>query len=127
VAADPVITGRPDGAPPARPPLGDKAATHVRGLIMSGELRPGDSVRPETVIAALEISATPAREARQALRVEGLLVMLPRQGFRVAALTGHDIRDPFTARALGAGELAARRRPTPRTPTCGNFEPSITN
>ncbi len=93
---------------PGRPQLGDKAAAYVRGLIMSGGLRPGTVVRPETVGAALGISTTPAREGLQALRVEGFLTLVPRQGFVVAPLSGQDIRDLFSAQALIAGELAAR-------------------
>lgn len=88
--------------------LSDEAAAYVRGLIMSGELRPGTAVRPETVGQALSISTTPAREALQALRVEGFLDLLPRRGFQVAPLTGADIRDLFQVQALIAGELAAR-------------------
>jgi DNA-binding GntR family transcriptional regulator len=90
-----------------RPQLGEEAASYVRGLIMAGELRPGDSVRSETISEALDISTTPAREALQALRVEGFLELLPRRGFIVAPLTGKDIRDIFRTQALIAGELAA--------------------
>lgn len=97
---------RPSTRP--RPQLSDEASGYVRGLIMSGELPPGAAVRAETIGAALGISATPAREALQALRVEGFLELLPRRGFQVAALTGQDIRDLFTVQALIAGELAAR-------------------
>jgi DNA-binding GntR family transcriptional regulator len=77
-------------------------------MIMSGQWRPGDSVRPEAVGEALGISATPVREALHVLRVEGFLQLLPRRGFQVAPLTGQDIRDLFEAHALIAGELAAR-------------------
>lgn len=91
-----------------RPQLSDEASAYVRGLIMSGELRPGTSVRPETIGEALGISTTPAREALQALRVEGFLDLVPRRGFLVAPLTGKDIRDLFQVQALIAGELAAR-------------------
>lgn len=92
----------------ARPQLSDEAASYVRGLIMSGELRPGTSVRPESIGEALEISTTPAREALQALRVEGFLELVPRRGFLVAPLTGQDIRDLFKVQALIGGELASR-------------------
>lgn len=91
-----------------RPQLSDEASAYVRGLIMSGELRPGTSVRPETIGEALGISTTPAREALQALRVEGFLDLVPRRGFLVASLTGEDIRDLFQVQALIGGELAAR-------------------
>jgi DNA-binding GntR family transcriptional regulator len=93
---------------PRRPQLSDDASAYVRNMIMSGRLLPGESVRPETIGVALGISTTPAREALQALRVEGFLELLPRRGFIVAPLTGQDIRDLFTAHALIAGELAAR-------------------
>lgn len=92
----------------ARPQLSDEASGYVRGLIMSGELPPGAAVRAETIGAALGISTTPAREALQALRVEGFLELVPRRGFQVAVLTGQDVRDLFTVQALIAGELAAR-------------------
>lgn len=92
----------------ARPQLSEKATAHVRGLIMSGELRPGTLVRPENIGADLGISTTPAREALQALRVEGFLELVPRRGFVVAPLTGADIRDLFQVQALIGGELAAR-------------------
>ncbi|MDQ0029082.1 GntR family transcriptional regulator [Arthrobacter bambusae] len=92
----------------ARPQLSEKATAHIRGLIMSGELRPGTLVRPETIGEDLGISTTPAREALQALRVEGFLELVPRHGFVVGPLTGQDIRDLFQVQALIGGELAAR-------------------
>jgi DNA-binding GntR family transcriptional regulator len=88
--------------------LGDRAAAHVRGLIMAGALQPHEIVRPETIGEALNISSTPSREALQALRVEGFLELDPGVGFRVAELTGDDIRDLFRVQSLIAGELAAR-------------------
>lgn len=106
MTADPAPAGTAGAT--GRRHLGDKAAAHVRGLIMSGRLRPGTVVRPETVGQALGISTTPAREGLQALRVEGFLTVAPRQGFVVGDLAGQDIRDLFRAQALIAGELAAR-------------------
>jgi DNA-binding GntR family transcriptional regulator len=92
----------------SQPQLSDVASSYVRQLIMSGELLPGASVRPEVIGETLGISTTPAREALQALRVEGFLELLPRRGFQVAPLTGKDIRDLFSAQALISGELAKR-------------------
>jgi DNA-binding GntR family transcriptional regulator len=91
-----------------QPQLSDVASNYVRQMIMSGELLPGTSVRPEAIGETLGISTTPAREALQALRVEGFLELLPRRGFQVAPLTGNDIRDLFGAQALISGELAKR-------------------
>ena len=92
----------------SRTQLSDDAASYVRSQILSGELRPGDSVRVEALASALEISSTPAREALQALRVEGFLELLPRRGFVVAPLGPSDIRDLFAAYSLLSGELVAR-------------------
>lgn len=102
--------------------LSDEAAAHVRGLIMSGKLTPGSTVRPETVGQALSISTTPAREALQALRVEGFLELVPRRGFQVAPLTGQDIRDLFRVQALIAGELAARAAASPASADLAELE-----
>lgn len=91
-----------------RAQLGDEVASYVRDLITSGKLVAGDPVRPEAIAEELEISATPAREGLQSLRAEGLLELVPRRGFRVAAVSADDIRDMFLINSMVAGELAAR-------------------
>ena len=75
---------------------------------MAGEYAPGASVRAEAVGDALDVSATPVREALHALKAEGFLDLVPRKGFTVRPLVADDIRDIFEAHALIAGELAAR-------------------
>lgn len=91
-----------------RPQLGDEAATFVRSMIISGELRTGDFIRPEQVSSRLDISTTPAREGLLMLRGEGFLELVPRRGFLVRPLTREDISDLFVIRSLVQGELAAR-------------------
>lgn len=88
--------------------LSDLAAAHVRELIVSGQLRAGEFIRPETVAEELGISATPAREGLLLLQTEGFLTIEPRRGFSVTALSSEDIRDIYDAQALLGGELAAR-------------------
>ena len=90
------------------PQLSEDAADYVRSMIVAGQLQPGDTVKAESIAEALDISATPVREALQALKVEGFLELLPRRGFQVAPLTGEDIRDILEVDALLEGELAAR-------------------
>lgn len=92
----------------SRRQLSDEVASHLRQSILEGKLAPGESVKAEAVGEALEVSATPVREALQALRVEGFLELVPRKGFTVAPLDATDIRDIFEAYALIAGELTAR-------------------
>lgn len=91
-----------------RPRLSDEAATHVRELIVSGHLKPGEFIRPEAIADELGISATPAREGLLLLKSEGFLQVEPRRGFVVSPLSAKDINDTFEAQALLAGELAAR-------------------
>lgn len=91
-----------------RKQLSEEVASYLRQAIMAGELVPGASVRAEAIGEALDVSATPVREALQALRVEGFLELAPRRGFTVAPLHAEDIRDIFEAHALIAGELASR-------------------
>ncbi|ALJ19257.1 GntR family transcriptional regulator [Microbacterium sp. No. 7] len=88
--------------------LTDEVAAYLRQSIIAGELPPGESVRAEAIGEALDVSATPVREALHALRVEGFLDLVPRRGFTVAHLVADDIRDVFEAHALIAGELTAR-------------------
>ncbi|MCA0378492.1 MAG: GntR family transcriptional regulator [Actinobacteria bacterium] len=88
--------------------LSDEVASHLRQSIMAGEFAPGASVRAEAVGEALDVSATPVREALHALRAEGFLDLIPRRGFTVRPLVADDIRDIFEAHALVAGELTAR-------------------
>lgn len=88
--------------------LSDEVANHVRELIISGQLRPGEFIRPEHVADELGLSATPAREGLLSLQSEGFLKVEPRRGFKVTPLSGKDISDMFNAQALLAGELAAR-------------------
>lgn len=91
-----------------RPRLSDEAATYVRELILSGQVRPGEYLRPETLADLLDMSPTPVREGLLSLQSEGFLNVRPRRGFVVAPLSLRDISDAFAAQALLAGELAAR-------------------
>jgi DNA-binding GntR family transcriptional regulator len=92
----------------ARPQLSDEVAAHLRGLIMSGRIRPGERVRLEEVAEQLGVSITPVREALLTLRGEDMVELEPRRGYLVAPLSKQDILDVFTLQGDIAGELAAR-------------------
>jgi DNA-binding GntR family transcriptional regulator len=93
---------------PRRLRLSDEAATHVRDLILTGQLKGGEFIRPEAVADTLGISATPVREGLLQLQTEGLLQVAPRRGFIVSSLSSKDLRDGAHASALLGGELCAR-------------------
>jgi DNA-binding GntR family transcriptional regulator len=91
-----------------RQQLPEEVATYVRGLIFSGEVKPGDFLRIEPIAEAVSVSNTPVREGLLTLRSEGFVRLVPRRGFVVAPFTPQDVHDLFWAQAKLAGELAAR-------------------
>jgi DNA-binding GntR family transcriptional regulator len=91
-----------------RAQLSDEVADHVRELIISSRLRPGEFIRQERIAEELGLSATPVREGLLALKGEGFVWLKPRRGFVVAPLSAADVVDLFAAQALIAGELVAR-------------------
>ena len=91
-----------------RPLLSEEVATHIRDLIMAGELRPGERLRLEELAAQLGVSITPVREALLTLRGEDMVELQPRRGYLVAPMSRQDIEDVFALQANLAGELAAR-------------------
>jgi DNA-binding GntR family transcriptional regulator len=93
---------------PRRPQLSEEVAAHLRDLIMSGEIRPGEFIRLEEVAEELGVSITPVREALLTLRGEDMVELEPRRGYVVAPLSRQDVNDLFRLQADIAGELAAR-------------------
>ncbi|MEV6062874.1 GntR family transcriptional regulator [Nocardia asteroides] len=88
--------------------LPDEVAGHVRELIISGRLRPGEFVRAEAVADELGVSNTPVRAALLMLSADGFLELVPRRGYRVVRFAREDVRDMFWLRATLSGELAGR-------------------
>lgn len=93
------------------PGLGDAAADRIRDLILSGALRDGDRLVERDLADRLGISRGPVRDALRRLDAEGLVVLLPRRGARVATLTAADgeeiialraVTEPLAVRALAA-------------------------
>lgn len=74
------------------------AAEGVRERIVSGQLRPGERLREETLAEALGVSRPPLREALQLLAQEGLVRLVPRRGAVVASLTVQDAYEIVTLR-----------------------------
>jgi DNA-binding GntR family transcriptional regulator len=87
--------------------LSDEAASYIREMIISGQLRPGEFIRLDRLASDLEMSVTPVRQALVTLRGEGFVQLEPRRGFQVSDLCENDILDLFSVQAFVAGELAA--------------------
>src|SRR3954451_4482794 len=94
--------------PLGRLQLSEEVAAHLRDLIMSGTLRPGEFIRLEAVAQQLGVSVTPVREALLLLRGEDVVRLIPRRGFVVSPLSRVDVEDLFQLQSQLAGQLAAR-------------------
>jgi DNA-binding GntR family transcriptional regulator len=92
--------------------LHNEAVARVRDMITEGRLAPGSKVSEKNLCELFGISRTPLREALKVLATEGLIVLLPQRGARVAQFTGQDMADLF--QVMGeleglAGELACAK------------------
>ena len=106
-------TGTPGAAKPiARQSLHDEVVNRLRDMIVEGELTPGERISERLLCDRFGISRTPLREALKVLASEGLVVLTPNRGARIAHLTIKDVDETFPIMgALEAlsGELACQR------------------
>ncbi|HET8722065.1 MAG TPA: GntR family transcriptional regulator [Nitrospira sp.] len=92
--------------------LADTALAHIRKLIATAALGPGDRVNEVEIASQLGISRGPVREAIRRLASSGLVVSAPNLGSRVVQLDVPSIRALYEVRealeSMSAG-LAAKR------------------
>ncbi len=79
-------------------PLRDVAFETLRESIIKGRLKPGERLFEERLAARLGMSRTPVREAIRKLELEGLVVMEPRKGAVVSAITEKNLLDVLDVR-----------------------------
>ncbi len=75
--------------------------------ILSGTLKPGDTMAEMKLSAQLGVSRTPVREAIGQLELEGLVRSMPNRGAVVVGVSQQDMKDIYTIRTHIEG-LAAR-------------------
>jgi DNA-binding GntR family transcriptional regulator len=88
------------------------AYEHLKHLILTGALAPGEELREGALTTSSGFGRTPVREALRRLVQEGFVEVRPRQGYRVSVVTLASVRDLFEMRLLlepAAAELAATR------------------
>ena len=95
---------------PPVPSLKDMALSSIREAILSKKLEPGITYAEASLSGELGISRTPVREALIHLASRGLIIYIPRKGFRIISLTEKDVENLFELRL--ALELTAIRRIT---------------
>ena len=71
----------------------------LRADMMGCKLAPGTEMREAELAARFNLSKSPVRDALMRLEREGLVISLPRQGYRVAPVSLTDVLDMFHLRA----------------------------
>lgn len=71
----------------------------LRADMISCKLPPGTEIREAELAARFDMSKSPVRDALMRLEREGLVITLPRQGYRVAPVSLTDVLDMFHLRA----------------------------
>lgn len=84
-------------APPTRAKWVDGL---MRRAILTGELAPGEKLYAERLAEGWGVSATPIRETFQRLAGEGLVVIEPQRGARVASLSVAEAAEVYELRLL---------------------------
>ena len=79
-------------------PLRDVVFNTLRRAILKGELKPGERLMEIALADKLGVSRTPIRVAIRKLELEGLVVMAPRKGAKVASITERDLSDVLEVR-----------------------------
>lgn len=103
-------------APPLeRQTLGDQVYQHIRGLLISGRLAPGDRLSLRQIAQAMGVSMMPVREAVSRLVADGAVEVLPNRALCVPVMSKRQFADLALIRAEIEG-FAAERAAGARTP-----------
>jgi DNA-binding GntR family transcriptional regulator len=78
--------------------LREEVYDQLRADMISCRLAPGTEIRENDLAQRFEVSKSPVRDALMRLEREGLVITLPRQGYRVAPVSLVDIQDMFHLR-----------------------------
>lgn len=84
----------------------------LRGVIISGEITPGQVLFEGDLARRFRVSKTPVREALNVLGAQGFLQVIPYRGYLVAPVSLADVKDLFEARIVleeAIAGLAAER------------------
>jgi DNA-binding GntR family transcriptional regulator len=90
------------------PPVSERIYLALRQEIMRCEIAPGTTLDAAAIARRYDVSKTPVRDAMQKLAADGLVTILPRSGYRVAAITFQAVHEILDLRAA-IGPHAARQ------------------
>lgn len=80
-------------------------AAAIRGMILTGELLPGERLHQDSLAARLGVSRVPIREALSTLESAGIVEHRPGLGFAVARFNSLDLAEIYLMRRLLEDEL----------------------
>lgn len=72
--------------------------TRIREDVISGKFAPGTKLKIEEIARALDVGATPVREALSYLSADGLVVRQDQRGFRVADISPNEFEELLAVR-----------------------------
>lgn len=89
-------------------PLSEQVYQVVRGLIVSGRMRPGEAVIEAGLAASLGVSRTPVREALKRISDEGLIEVFAQNGTFIAPISRKALEEAYVIRTALEAESASR-------------------
>lgn len=89
-------------------PLRDQIYPVVRGLILTGAIKPGEVIDEKAIAAQLHVSRTPVREAVKRLSDEHLVDVAAQSATRAARIDRREIEESFLIRRALEMESAAQ-------------------
>ena len=89
-------------------PLRDQIYQYIRGLIVSGQLRPGEVINEVAIGEQLGVSRTPVREAVKRISDEGLVNVFAQTGTFVAPISLKGLEEAYVIRNALEMESAKR-------------------
>lgn len=98
--------------PSRREGAADTALRVLRGMLRSGQLSPGQSVRQVQTAEVLGISKIPLREALKTLASEGVLTYQTGVGYTVTRLSLNELKQGYRMRELLETELIRNLPPS---------------
>ncbi len=87
--------------------LRDSVYRALRSAILTCELQPGQELREQILAEKYRVSRSPIRDSLLRLEHEKLVTVLPRQGYRVNAISMRDVQELFGLRLIVAPACAA--------------------
>lgn len=92
-------------------PMRDQIYPLVRNLILTGAIKPGETLDEKAIAAQLKVSRTPVREAVKRLSDENLVEVVAQSGTRAAPIGRKEIEESYLIRRALELESAAQAAP----------------